>query len=154
MQSGLKKLLNSNLRMAKVLKQVYGIVPRSSAFPCPFPEHGSVDVHPSAKFFEDANEVYCFAEQRVYTVYDVLIGAGQTDAQLTSFVLNELGGKHLQPGHQQGDDQLMMKLEGLVSTYMEGSLARFKRGELSWIEVLPVIQGYFDNVNTMIGGGE
>jgi len=151
-QPGLKKLLNSNLKMSKVLKQVYGITPRSAAFPCPFPDHGSVDVHPSAKFFEESNEVYCFAEQRTYTPYDVLVGAGMTDAQLTSFVLNELGGKHLQPGHRQGTDQLMMKLEGLITTNMEGTLARFKRGELSWVETLSVIQGYFDRVNTMIGG--
>jgi hypothetical protein len=145
MSQGLKKILNTQVNMERVLRQVYGVVPNhQKAFPCPFPDHGSVDVHPSARYFPDTNEVYCFAEQRTYSVYDVLKATGKTDMELTSFVINKLGAENTHVVLKHNVHQLMSRIEGSISSYTEGVFSKFKRGELTWLEVLPVVRGYFE----------
>lgn len=134
--------------MRRVLLVAYGVdAPGDRPFPCPFPDHGSDDVHPSAKLYEDSNVVYCFAEQRTYTVYDALAAAGKTDAELSAFVVNELGAESLQS--QLRTQARVADFDRLVGRHLEGTTARFRRGEVAWSEVLPEVVGYFERVATI-----
>ena len=145
MKQDLKRVLNGSVSMRKVLAVVYGVDPSGDRpFPCPFPDHGSDDVHPSAKLYDESNTVYCFAEQRTYTVYDVLIAAGKTDADLNAFVVNELGGDCLM-----SQFRTQMKVEDFdqkIGQHLECTTAQFRRGEVPWVDVLQEVTGYFERI--------
>jgi len=66
-----RDFVNKNVPIEVVMRQFYNVIGGGS-FPCPFPAHGSKDTHCSAKFLEGDNTVYCYVEQKVYTVTDVL----------------------------------------------------------------------------------
>ena len=54
--------------------EIYG----NGTFLCPFHD----DTRRSAKFFPEANNMYCFAERRVYGSYDMLRYLGKTDTDI------------------------------------------------------------------------
>ena len=144
MNPDLKQILNRSVSMRRVLKQVYGVDAGNSSFNCPFPDHGSVDNTPSAQMFDATNSVYCYAEERVYSVYDALSASGKTDNELVAFVVNSLGGQAI--SYASKDDKTLDDYQAGISSYIEGCFARYRRGEMSWADLLPTVAAYFDNI--------
>lgn len=147
-------MLNRSVDMEKVLSVAYGVelASPSRPFPCPFPDHGSDDVHPSAQLHLDSNSVYCYAEQRSYTVYDALSAAGKTDRELEAFVVNSLGDAAdmlLEP-----DKKLMEDFEALVSVSVEAALAKYRRGGASLEELSSAVSDYLDAVSAASAKGD
>lgn len=147
MKPDLVRLLNRTVKIEKVLKVVYGIdIPPNVPFPCPFPDHGSDDLaHPSAVWYEGGNDVYCWAEQRVYSVYDALKAAGKTDNELTSFIVTEMGAESLLKSEKKS--RQLADMEAKIGIQLEGTFARFRRGEVPWSDVKPVVVGYFERLS-------
>lgn len=145
MNPELIRMLNEGVSMRKVLKVAYGIEPHGSQpFPCPFPEHGSDDSHASARLYDDTNVVYCFAEQRTYTVYDALRAGGKDDYALQHFVVCILGDE--QPVKQVKTRLRMRDLDDLTSVYLEGSMAQFRRGEIKWPRLASGVTSFLKQV--------
>lgn len=68
-QREIKKLLTNMLSMEEVFKRNGNRISSSGTHFCIF--HENTDT-PSAKYYNDSNLVWCFAEQKMYTVYDAL----------------------------------------------------------------------------------
>jgi hypothetical protein len=76
-----KKLVNRVIGVDKLLDKYYGldVTSGSPQIRCPFPTHEGDDESPSARYYPDSNSVFCFAEQRSFTAYDILKFLGFDD---------------------------------------------------------------------------
>jgi len=68
MELRLIKIVDKVFSARKLLESLGVRIYGNNVFLCPFHD----DNHNSAKFYEDANNMYCFAERRVYGSYDML----------------------------------------------------------------------------------
>ena len=68
-QREIKKLLTHMISMEDVFKRNGSRISTSGAHFCIFHENTET---PSAKYYQDSNLIWCFAEQKMYTVYDAL----------------------------------------------------------------------------------
>lgn len=83
--------MNRLVPVANLLRRYYDIdVATGLVFRCPFPAHGSADTHKSAKFFANSNCVWCFAEQRRYSAYDIMKLQGYTEEVMAEFLSQHL----------------------------------------------------------------
>jgi len=66
---------------------------------------------------------------------------GKDDSEISACVVNNLGGEHLQL-----QLRTLLKVEDfdqVIGVHLEGTSARFRRGEVPWADVMAEVDGYF-----------
>lgn len=124
-----KKLLTKLLSMKKVLEKLGYTVNQGSTFCCFHENTGT----PSAKYYEDSNLWWCFAEQKHYTVWDALELGNQDPHKVFSKIWSQLDEKR----KQELIDEIGIETD--VSIPYEEQLKLFRKGKLSYRELLNYI---------------
>lgn len=81
--SSFHKTVNKVFDMGILLRQMGCETDGSRAIRCPF----HPDTRPSAKFYPESNELYCFAESKTYRPFDALVRLGVSRARITQILL-------------------------------------------------------------------
>jgi hypothetical protein len=133
-----RKLVNRLIRVDNLLEKYYGldVTSGSPQIRCPFPTHEGDDQSPSARFYPESNSVFCFAEQRTFTAYDILKFLGFDDDVIFQQVKEYLeeSGVEIEPEERKDIE--------IPETVISASMKFRKGGEFSTL--IGEINGFFE----------
>jgi hypothetical protein len=133
-----RKLVNRLIRVDNLLEKYYGldVTSGSPQIRCPFPTHEGDDQSPSARFYPESNSVFCFAEQRTFTAYDILKFLGFDDDVIFQHVT-----EYLEESVVEIEPEERKDIE-IPETVISASMKFRKGGEFSTL--IGEINGFFE----------
>jgi len=127
--------------MKALLRKVGVYVDRSQSIWCPFHEDG----RKSAKYYEDSDEVFCFADTKTYRAYDVLKKLGVPDEKIITAIRQKVIEGKLPPEKKRQPQPLF--LPGAEENLIHLRKLYIK-GELSLREYVTLMQDKIVNTST------
>lgn len=121
-----KKLLTKLLSMKKVLEKLGYTVSQGSTY-CVFHENTGT---PSAKYYDDSNLWWCFAEQKHYTVWDALELGNQDPHKVFTKIWSQLPEQR----KQELIDEIGIETD--VKIPYEDQLVQFRKGKITYKQLL------------------